>query len=968
MAALHGFELVSERDIPELNTRAKLYRHIRTGAELLSMENDDDNKTFGITFKTPPPDSTGLPHILEHSVLCGSRKYPVKEPLIELVKGSLQTFINAMTMPDRTMYPIASTNLHDFYNMVDVYLDAVFFPAMDEKTLQQEGWHFELDSKDAPMTLKGVVFNEMKGYYSSPDIMESEYMRHALLPDTPYANDYGGDPASIPDLTYEDFRTFHDTYYHPSNARIYFYGDDDPMERLRLVNEFISGFDRKAVDAELPLQPRFSEPRRQEFPIETGEGDNKGFVTIGWLLNDVRDSETTLALGILDYILVDSPASPLRKALLDSGLGEDLSGDGLSASLREVTFSTGLKGIAVKDADTIEKLVLDTLARLADEGIDPDMVEAALNSVEFTLRENNTGSAPRGLVMMFRALQTWTHGGDPMERLAFADALERIKERATQPGYFEGLIRQYLLENPHRTTIVLKPDDTVREKRDAAEQARIDTARAGMSEAGVAAVLADTEILKEQQATPDSPEALATIPRLTLADLDKETKHVPSEVLEMQGSKVLYHPQPTNGIAYVDVGFNLHTLPQAYLPYVGLFGEVLLEMGTQTEDYVKLTQRIGRKTGGIGFSALLSGIKHRDDTAAWGFLRGKAMASQTGDLLDIIRDVLLTGELDNRDRFRQIVLEDKADKESRFGFAGHVPAIRRLRAHFREADWLNEQMSGVSYLFFLRELVGRIESDWDGVLADLEAVRRALVNRDNMMVNVTYEEDRWGGLQPQLNDLLAAIPAQSVTPVAWTPGTLPTNEGLTIPTQVNYVTKGANIYDLGYQVHGSHLPALLYLNTTYIWEKIRVLGGAYGGTCTFDHVSGTAAYISWQDPNLLGTLENYDNAARFLRDLEISTNELEKTIIGSIGQLDHYQLPDAKGYSSLARYLIGYTHEQRQQMRDEVLGTTATDVRRFGEALALVAANGHVVVTGSPDTINGASAERGNWLTVTKVV
>ncbi|MBZ0278495.1 MAG: insulinase family protein, partial [Anaerolineae bacterium] len=814
MTVYHGFELVSERYIPEINSHAKLYRHVRTGAELLSMENSDENKTFGITFKTPPPDSSGLPHILEHSVLCGSRKYPVKEPMIELVKGSLQTFINAMTMPDRTLYPVASTNLHDFYNMVDVYLDSVFYPAMDEKTLQQEGWHFELDSKDAPMSLKGVVFNEMKGYYSSPDVMESEYMRHALLPDTPYAFDYGGDPARIPDLTYEDFRAFHDTYYHPSNSRIYFYGDDDPMERLKLVDSFIAAFDHRVIDAELPLQPRFAAPRRQVIPIETGEGDNKGYLTIGWLLNDVLDSDTTLALSILEHILIDTPASPLRKVLIDSGLGEDLSGDGLNASTREATFSTGLKGIAISDAETIERLILDTLQNLADEGIDPAMVEAALNTLEFILRENNTGSAPRGLVMMFRALQTWTHGGDPLERLAFAGSLERIKERAAQPGFFEGLIRRYLLDNPHRTTIILEPDDTVREKRDAAEQSRIDNARSNMTAEGIDAVVQDTEELKRRQETPDSPEALATIPRLTLADMETKTRRIPSETLSMQGSKVLYHPQPTNGIAYVDVGFDLQTLPQEYIPYIKLFGQALLEMGTESEDYVRLSQRIGRKTGGIDTSSLVSQVKNSSDNATWMFLRGKAMAAQTGDLLDIVRDVLLTVKLDNKERLRQIVLERKADKESQFGFAGHVPASMRLRAHFRPSDWLNEQMSGVTQLFFLRDLVGRLESDWDGVLAALEGLRRTLVNRNAMVVNVTYDEDRWGAFQPQLEQFITAIPAAPVERVQWTAQSLPQNEGLTVPTQVNYVGKGANLYDLGYKPHGSYMVVLRYLNTT----------------------------------------------------------------------------------------------------------------------------------------------------------
>jgi Zn-dependent M16 (insulinase) family peptidase len=422
MALTHGFELIREQDIPELNTRARLFRHAKTGAELLSLENDDENKVFGITFRTPPSDSTGVAHILEHAVLGGSRKYPVKEPFVELIKGSLQTFVNAFTYPDKTCYPVASTNLQDFYNLIDVYLDAVLYPRISPETLQQEGWHYELSPEDRQLTYKGVVFNEMKGVYSSPDSVLHEQSMQSLFPDNTYGVDSGGNPRHIPDLTYEQFKGFHTTLYHPSNSRTFFYGDDPPEERLRILNEYLADFEPIEVDSAVALQSRFAGPKRVVHGFVATQDDdapNKGMVTINWMLDEIVDIETDLGLGILSYILLGTSASPLRKALIDSGLGEDTVGGGVNDQLRQQTFSTGLKGIDPETADDVEALVLNTLGALAKDGIDPQTVEAALNTVEFNLRENNTGSFPRGIALMVRSLGAWLYERDPLAPLAF---------------------------------------------------------------------------------------------------------------------------------------------------------------------------------------------------------------------------------------------------------------------------------------------------------------------------------------------------------------------------------------------------------------------------------------------------------------------------------------------------------------------------------------------------------------------
>lgn len=970
MSITHGFELLKEQYVSELNTQARLYRHVKTGAELLSLQNDDENKVFNVTFRTPPTDSTGLPHIMEHCTLSGSRKYPVKEPFVELLKGSVKTFVNAMTFPDQTTYPVASTNLKDFYNLIDVYLDAVFHPLITPHHLAQEGWHFELEDLDAPLTYKGVVFNEMKGVYSSPESMLYRASRETLFPDTPYAFDSGGDPQAIPDLTYTQFRQFHETYYHPSNARLFFYGDDDPDERLRLLDTWLSEFDPIQVQSELPLQPTFTQPRRITVPYSVDKDmdiSQKGYVQINWLLPEATDFELRMALSVLSFVLVSTPASPLRKALIDSSLGEQITGGGLGTQLRQMTFSIGLKGIRLENAHQVETLILQTLVQLTQDGIDPDMVEAAVNTIEFTLRENNTGSYPRGMVVLLRSLSSWIYDRDPIAPLAFADPLNAVKEHlATDTHYLQDLIRQYLCDNNHRVTVILEPDPDLQVRMDQVEKDKLAQIRAGMNTTALQAAVDYTHELHRRQETPDDPETLATIPRLTLADLEKETKHIPIAVSTIGDSQVLHHDLFTNGIVYLDLGFNMHALPQELLPYVNLFGRALLEIGTETEDFVKLSQRIGRKTGGISYSVFTSDMHDSDQDIAYFMLHGKATMNQTQDLLDILRDMLLTVKLDNPDRFRQMVLQSKSGKEAALIPSGHSVVNSRLRARFSTADWVSEQMGGLNYLFALRQLTTEMEQNWPGVLAKLEKIRHLLVNAHGMVANVTVDEERWAQFRPQLHTFITDLPTTPWRPANWQYQSDSINEGLTLPTQVNYVGKGANLYALGYKLDGSIAVITNILRLTHLWEKIRAQGGAYGAYCSFDKRSGVMTFLSYRDPNLMRTLTQYDNTAEFLRSLDLSIEELEKGIIGAISSLDAYQLPDAKGYTSMLWHLLGESDASRQQYREQVLTTTKADFQAFAEVLAQVKEQGQVVVMGSADAITAVNDN--NWLRVTKVM
>ncbi|XP_021731733.1 presequence protease 1, chloroplastic/mitochondrial-like [Chenopodium quinoa] len=974
-----GFEKVAEQFIDECKSKAVLYKHKKTGAQVMSVSNDDENKVFGIVFRTPPSDSTGIPHILEHSVLCGSRKYPLKEPFVELLKGSLNTFLNAFTYPDRTCYPVASTNTKDFYNLVDVYLDAVFFPKCveDKWTFQQEGWHYELNDPSEPISYKGVVFNEMKGVYSQPDNVLGRTAQQALFPDNTYGVDSGGDPNVIPKLTFEKFKEFHQRFYHPSNARIWFYGDDDPNERLRLLSEYLDKFDESSAPNDSQIQPQklFSEPVRitEKYPAGDGEDLKKRhMVCLNWLLSEKPlDLETELAIAFLDHLLLGTPASPLRKILLESGLGEAIIGGGIDDDLLQPQFSIGLKGVQEEDIQKVEELVVTTLKKLVEEGFNSDAIEASMNTIEFSLRENNTGSFPRGLSLMLRSIGKWIYDMDPFEPLRWEKPLMKLKERVAAEGskaVFSPLIEKYILKNPHRVTVEMQPDPEKAAHDEAVERESLEKLKASMTEEDLAELVRATQELRLKQETPDPPEALRSVPCLSLHDIPKKPIHIPTEIGNINGVTVLQHDLFTNDVIYTEVVFDMSTLKHELLQYVPLFCQSLLEMGTKDMDFVQLNQLIGRRTGGISVYPFSSSVRDSKDLCAKLIVRGKAMAERAEDLFNLMNLVLQEVQFNDQQRFKQFVSQSKARMENRLRGSGHGIAAARMDAKLNAAGWISEQMGGVSYLEFLRDLEEKVDKDWEGISLSLEEIRKSLLTKKHCLVNLTADGKNITNSEKYIGKFLDSLPDFSSEPNKWNTQLSSHNEAIVIPTQVNYVGKAANVYGDGYKLNGSAYVISKYISNTWLWDRVRVSGGAYGGFCDFDTHSGVFTYLSYRDPNLLKTLEVYDGTGDFLRGLELDNEALAKAIIGTIGDVDSYQLPDAKGYSSMLRHLLGVTEEEREKRREEILSTSVKDFKEFADAVDVVKDKGVVVAVASPEDVEAAKKINPDFLQVKKVL
>ncbi|TAL35202.1 MAG: peptidase M16 [Spirochaetes bacterium] len=970
MGLLHGFELLTTRKIDEINGEASLYRHVKTGARLLSISNDDDNKVFGISFRTPPSDSTGVAHILEHSVLCGSRKYPVREPFVELLKGSLKTFLNAMTYPDKTCYPVASQNTQDFYNLVDVYLDAVFFPRLTDHVFEQEGWHIELDPGKEP-EFKGVVYNEMKGDYSSPESLSGSFSQYSLFPGTIYGLESGGDPEHITELTFEGLRGFHRRYYHPSNSWIYFYGNDAPEARLRILAEYLDQFDAVPVDSAIPLQASRELRSTVTRPFVDGaDGDGaKGITTINWLLPEGTAPAVNIAMQVLEYILMGMPASPLRKALLDSGLGEGIAGQGLNNEIRQMYFSTGLRNIDPEKAPAMEALVLDTLEKIAHGGIDPRTIEAGLNTVEFRFRENNTGQMPRGLVLMLRALTTWLYDEDPCALLAFESPLDAVKKSYDRDGrFFESLIERYFLKNAHRTTVILKPDHSYGDELLRRERARVQAALSKLGEHASRDCAENTAKLKALQTRPDSPEALAKIPRLALADLDTRNKQIPSSGSNHGATRLLMHDIFTSGILYLDLGLDITRLPERFLPYLPLYGRALFEMGTKKEDYLSLSQRISGKTGGIRRALFSSMVEGAENPTGWMFLRGKTTVARAHELADILADILTVPDFSRKDRFLQILREEKSRNEARVVPNGTGYVDQRLRSRYTPADAAMETMTGLSYLSFLQRLDASIEREWESVRELLVEIHATLVDRNSIMMNITADSRAWESCREPVHNLIDALPAGSPSRANWERKVMPEMEALLIPARVNYVGAAANLYQFGYRYHGSVRVITRLLRTTMLWERVRVQGGAYGALCGFDRLSGVFSMLSYRDPNISATWRVFEEASRFLSTLDLPKEELHKGIIGAIGEIDAYLLPPAQGFVALERHLTGSTEEQRQRTRDEVLSTELSDFRAFASSLAEAWKNPVRAVMGSQETVSASDEGARGLLSPLKIL
>lgn len=964
----NGFTLVEEKEMSEVGGVARLWKHEKCGAQVLSICNKDENKCFGASFYTPPDNSTGVAHILEHSVLCGSDRYPVKEPFVELLKGSLQTFLNAFTFPDKTCYPVASANLKDFYNLISVYLDAVYHPLLTQDIFRQEGWHVEAPDLDGPWTFKGVVYNEMKGVYSSPESVLAEKSQQAVFPDNLYSLDSGGNPEVIPSLTYEAFKDFHQRYYQPGNTRFFFWGDDPEDKRLELLLPYVEGAQPVTNLPEVNLQKNYSAPRFAEVPYAASQKDPRALFTVNWLLGERGDVGEAMKMEMLEHILEGLPGSPLRRALIESGLGEDVVGHGLETDLRQMFYSTGLKGVRPAAVGQAEEIIFTTLKDLAENGIPKEAVDAAVNSVEFAYRENNSGRFPRGLSAMIQALSTWLYGGDPLGPLSWEKPLMEIR-KAVDSGekIFEEAIKKSFLDNQSRVRVTLLPDPQLAELRQKRETTTLAEIQGSSSPAARQQMVDETEHLIEAQSTPDSPEDLAKIPSLGLNDLPLKNAVIPFELKKIPQT-FISHNLHTNGILYASLLLPIKRIPPKLAPLMPLFCRSFMDFGTAKEDYSQLGMKIASKLGNLGVSTLLGNRYDSGDPFCYLAVSGKVVKDNMNDLFNLMEEILLEPQKDQKiilNRLSQMVPEDRNRLEASLQVAGHAACAMRVGAHFSGTDAWGEAAGGISQLRFLSNLEKRLKEEPETVLSDFTELRELILGSSGAIFDCAADADMIDQAQKGAESLMKALPVQTALdsgePLSSWPAMtdLPLDEAFLTNGLVNYVAKGANLYDLGYKYSGSAAVIIRWLRMSRLWEEVRVAGGAYGAFCALNRLNGNYVCSSYRDPNVDRTLSVYDGLGPYLRSFNPDKAQLTQAIVGAVGDLDTYLLPDAKAAKSLLLWLCGLTEEERQKNREEMLATTAKDFHDFAEVLSAASEQSAICVIGG----SGAkkAAEEHGW-------
>jgi presequence protease len=956
-----SYQEVQRKRLEEIKADGVRYTH-SSGANILSLQNSDENKVFCVAFKTPALDSTGLPHILEHSVLCGSKRYPLKKPFVEMLKSSLHTFLNAMTYADRTIYPVASTNEQDYFNLMQVYLDSVFHPLLDESTFLQEGWHYALDA-DGKLSRSGVVFNEMKGVYSDPLSRLSRTALQSVFPDTWYANDSGGDPSCIPDLTYQQFLDYHQKYYHPSNALILFYGDANHEKELEVLDEWLRSFPTATASQNPPLQTLRSLKTQATVFIDPPEdysqdsGSAAHLVQVTWLLPHITDIKEHLTLSILDYLLTGSTAAPLYKALIDSGMGDAVLGGGFGSHLQQTYFTMGLKNIAEKNIPEVRGLLVSTLEELVTNGVDAELIESGINAIEFSLRENNTGGYPRGLVAITTALSSWVYGEDPMEAISYDAPFQQIK-LAIKNGerIFEDVISRYLLNNDHWTETVGVPKQGHTETANKLEQEQVEHIATQLTASEREEIKEKEALLEAAQNKEDSAEAIASLPTLSISDLDRSIRTIPSRQNDANGSSVHVHELDTNKIAYVTLGFPIKAIPIDLQPLFPLFCAALTELGTEKEDFVKLSQRIDRETGGVSASVASFTKQNQLNTEPYLFIGGKAVTDKVPALLSIINDMSRTVRFENKERFTQLLRQRKAGLESSIVPGGHRYAMARLRAMNNQEGVLSELWSGISQIHYLRKLESLVDTAWHEVEQQLRTIAALVFCNSNTLANITVDEDAALAVEAEVSACIEGFP-DSIAPIVDIPLHIKQqNEGYTIPTQVHFVTTTLDLTSVGFLPHGSVNVITNLLNTEYLWQKVRMEGGAYGASGGYNRFNGIMSYSSFRDPHLTKTLSAFDAAGEWLQKTTFTEQQIERSIIGTIGSIDSYQLPDAKGATAFSRSLLAVTDTERQRIRDEIFSTTPEHFREFGRALSESRPSRRLAAMGSEQSIADSSA------------
>ncbi|MCI9252429.1 MAG: insulinase family protein [Lachnospiraceae bacterium] len=949
---LEAYQLIEKRAINELKSTGYYLKHKKTGAKVCLLSNEDNNKVFYIGFRTPAPDDTGVPHILEHSVLCGSKEFPVKDPFVELAKGSLNTFLNAMTYPDKTVYPVASCNERDFQNLIHVYMDAVFYPNIYEKEeiFRQEGWHYELESEDAPLTLNGVVYNEMKGAFSSPEgVLEREIL-NSLYPDTTYANESGGDPEAIPTLKYSEFLDFHSRYYHPSNSYIYLYGDCDMAEKLDWLDKnYLSRYDCLPVDSEVRTQKPFTETREvvREYSVSAEEGtEDKTYLSYNKSVGDTMDKKLYLAMQVLEYVLLSMPGAPLKQALLDAGIGRDIMSS-YDNGVKQPIFSIIAKEANEEQKGAFVEVIENTLRSLLEKGLDEKALRAGINYFEFRYREADFGSYPAGLMYGLQAFDSWLYDENSVFlHLEAVETFAFLKEQA-EKGYFEGLIRTYLLDNPHASIVIIRPEKGLTARQDEELQKRLREYKDGLDKNQIAELIAFTRHLKEYQSEPSSQEDLEKIPLLEREDIGKKALSFQNEVYSLGDVQVVHHDLYTNGIGYVNLMFRANEIPRKLVPCLGLLKAVLGNVDTEHYTYGEFATELNLHTGGIscGVNSYES-LKEPGTYTAMFEVRCKALYEELPRAFYMIEEMLLTSKLWDRKRLTEVSAETRSRLQMVFTTAGHSMAALRAMSYFSESSCFADETGGVAFYEFMERVQEKLSEDWEQIAGGLSELARCLFRKENLTVSYTAEKKSLEDLKKQVGALLTKLYREPVEKEHWSLKAARTNEGLKTSSQIQYVARAGSFGEAGLPYTGALSVLRTIMSYDYLWNNVRVKGGAYG--CMNNYTRTGAGYMmSYRDPNLDKTNQIFEESADYVEQFEVSERDMTKYIIGTVSNLDTPLNPNAKGARSMSAWLQGLKEETVQRERDQVLTCESKDIRALAPYLKAVLSQNHLCVIGN---------------------
>lgn len=953
---LAEYEILDEHRVEDVQSDGFILRHKKSGARIAILSNNDDNKVFYIGFRTPPEDETGVPHIIEHTTLCGSKKFPVKDPFIELAKGSLNTFLNAMTYPDKTVYPVASCNDQDFKNLMDVYLDAVFNPNITkyEEIFKQEGWHYELTGKDDELKINGVVYNEMKGAYSSPDEVLSSQIYRSLFPDNTYSKDSGGNPEYIPKLTYEAYLDFYHKYYHPSNSYIYLYGDMDVVERLEwLDKEYLSLYDYKKVNSEINKQPAFDEIKNVEAQYSITMDDsqeNKTYLSYNRVVGDSLDEMLYQAFDVLDYALVSSPGAPVKQALIDAGIGDDVYGS-YDAGILQPVFSFVAKNANASQADEFESIIENTLKEVVKTGINKEALLAGINSSEFKFREADFGQFPKGLLFGLNCLDSWLF--DDMKPFIHLECLGTFAKlrKAVDTDYFEKLIQEYLLDNTHGSSVTVKPKRGLGNEREEALAKELSDYKASLSDEEIKKLIEDTEHLKKYQEEPSSDEDLRKLPMLTRADMKKNAMPFSNIEDELLDVKVVRHDIESNGIDYISFLFDAGDFAQSELGYLGFFTNALGLVSTEKYSYTDLANATNIYTGGISTgTASHPDIKDRNNFVFKFEVKLKVLEKNLDKALELMEQMLLSSDFTDTKRLGELVAQIKARLQANLSSSGHLVAAMRSMSSFSRYALYQDELKGVAFYRSICRIEKELSESPKSVSDKLAAIAKKLFARNRMLISFTGNNEAYGNAKPSLEKVITGFNKMSAVGNQAEVHFNTAKEAFIDASQIQYVAKTGDFICEGYEYTGALRLLRIILSYDYLWINVRVKGGAYGCMNTFLR-SGESYFVSYRDPNLSDTLDVYDKIPEYIKSFSPDERDMTKYIIGTFSALDTPMNPEAKGSRSLSAYLEGITYEQIQKERNEILNAQPEDIRRLADLVEAVLKKDSICVIGNENMI-----------------